>query len=313
MKELRIHAGLFVAAAVAAFLTWNRDTVSEADRGLFLAWDRDTTDVASVRYQSPVMDLLIERRTDADGDFLWATESGAQHPDALEYPVGAPGHTLVGRLASLRVVRDLGELSPERMARYGLTDAEVRITVRFADELRELVVGDSVFGGGDRYAAERATGVGYVIPRDIVNPMRIGEGAIRERWLHHFQDADVATVRVLAGAGGETRTMTRGESGEWTGPGSTEPDAGFANLMDRVGQLAIAGYGVDPASLGNPVPLLRVDYMDAEGSFLGFVELLRDLAAERDPYYIRSERTRVVAEAVTTLAERVEQGLGEAF
>jgi len=313
MKELRIHAGLFVVAAVAAFLTWNRETVSEADRGLILAWDRDTLDVAAVHYRSPVADLLIERRTDADGDFLWAVESGERHPDALEYPVGAPGHTLVGRLASLRVIRDLGELSPERMARYGLADAEERIAVRFDDELRELVVGDSIFGGGDRYAAELATGVGYVIPRDLVNPLRIGEGAIRERWLHHFQDADVATVQVVTGTGDQPRTMARSESGDWTGPESTEPDAGFANLMERIGQLAIAGYGVDPSSLGNPIPLLRVDYIDAEGSALGFVELFRDASAERDGYYIRSERTRVVAHAVTTLAERVEQGLGEAF
>ena len=313
MKELRIHAGLFVVAAVAAFLTWNRETVNEADRGLTLAWDRDTLDVASVHYRSPVADLLIERRTDADGDFLWAVESREGQPDVLEYPVGAPGHTLVGRLAGLRVIRDLGELSPEQVARYGLADAEERITVRFGDELRELVVGDSVFGGADRYATEAATGVGYVIPADIVNPLRIGEGAIRERWLHHFQDAEIATVRVVAGTGGEPRTMARGEAGEWTGPDSAEPDAGFANLMDRVGQLAIAGYGVDPSSLGNLMPLLRVDYVDAEGSPLGFMELFRDVGAERDPYYIRSERTRVVARAVTTLAERVEQGLGEAF
>lgn len=313
MKELRIHAGLFVVAAVAAFLTWNREAVSEADRGLTLAWDRDSVDVASVYYQSPAMDLLIERRTDADGDFLWAVESRAAQPDVLEYPVGAPGHTLVGRLAGLRVIRDLGQLSPEQMARYGLADAEERITVRLGGELRELVVGDSIFGGADRYAAEPATGVGYVIPADIVNPLRIGEGAIRERWLHHFQDADVATVRVVAGTGGEPRTMARGEAGEWTGPESAEPDAGFANLMERVGQLAIAGYGVDPSALGSPIPLLRVDYIDEEGSTLGFVELFRDAGAERDPYYIRSERTRVLARAVTTLAERVEQGLGEAF
>ena len=43
------------------------------------------------------------------------------------------------------------------------------------------------------------------------------------------------------------------------------------------------------------------------------MELLRDDAAERDPYYNRSETTRIVAFAVTSLAERVEQGLGEIF
>lgn len=313
MKDLKIHAGLFAVAVFAALLTWNRDTASEADRGLVLAWERDTTDVVSVRYRSPTMDVEIQRQSDADGAFLWAIESrGPQNPDTLQYPGGVPAHTLVARLAALRVVRDLGELTPADLARYGLDGSGERITVQFRDNRRELALGDSIFGGADRYAVEPATRAGYVLGNDIVNPLRIGEGALRERWLHHYQDADVATVRV-AGAGGSERTMARGEPGEWTPVGSTEPDAGFANFMERVGQLAIAGYGAEPSSPGNLIPLLRVDYLDAGGSALGFVELLRDAAAERDPYYIRSERTRILARAVTTLAERVEQGLEEAF
>ena len=314
MRDLKLHAGLFAVAVVAALLTWNRGTESEADRGLVLAWERDTTDIVSVRYRSPTMDVEIQRQSDADGAFLWAIESrGPQNPDTLQYPGGVPAHTLVGRLATLRVIRDLGELGPADLARYGLDASDERITVQFRDSRRELVLGDSVFGGADRYVVEPATGAGYVLANDIVNPLRIGEGALRERWLHHYQDADVATVRVAAGAGGGERTMGRGESGEWTPAGSTEPDAGFANFMERVGQLAIAGYGAEPSAPGNLVPLLRVDYLDAGGAALGFVELLRDSAAQRDPYYIRSERTRILARAVTTLAERVEQGLGEAF
>lgn len=313
MKDLKMHSGLFAVAVCAALLTWNRDTASEADRGLVLAWERDTTDVVSVRYRSPNMDVEIRRQSDADGTFLWAVESrGPQNPDTLQYPGGVPAHTLLARLATLRVIRGLGELTPADLARYGLDGSGERITVQFRDNRRDLVLGDSIFGSADRYAVEPATGAGYVLGNDIVNPLRIGEGALRERWLHHYQDADVATVRV-AGTGGSERAMARGESGEWTPVGSTEPDAGFANFMDRVGQLAIAGYGAEPSSPGNLIPLLRVDYLDAGGSALGFVELLRDAAAERDPYYIRSERTRILARAVTTLAERVEQGLEEAF
>ena len=311
MKGLKMHAALFVVAVVAALLTWNRDTVPEADRGLALAWERDTTDVVAVHYRSPVMDIQVQRRTDDDGSFLWAIEiEGAEDPDTLEFPVGAPGHTLVGRLASLRVIRDLGVLSPEMITQFGLDELDQSITVTFRDGQRELALGDSIFGSPDRYALEPATGAGYVVANDIVNPLRIGEGALRERWLHLFADGDVATVRVTS-AGGE-RAMARDESGSWTRVGGGQPDEAFANFMQRVGQLAIGGYGADPAP-GSVRPLLRVDYLDAEGATLGFVELLRDDGAESDPYLIRSERTRILAHAVTILAERVEQGLGDVF
>ena len=311
MKGLKMHAALFVVAVVAALLTWNRDTVPEADRGLALAWERDTTDVVAVHYRSPVMDIRIQRRTDDDGSFLWAIEiEGAEDPDTLEFPVGAPGHTLVGRLASLRVIRDLGVLSPEMITQFGLDELDERITVTFRDGQRELALGDSIFGSPDRYVLEPATGTGYVVANDIVNPLRIGEGALRERFLHLFPDGDIATVRVTS-AGGE-RAMARDESGSWTPVGGGQPDEAFANFMQRVGQLAIGGYGADPAP-GTLRPLLRVDYLDAEGATLGFVELLRDDSAESDPYLIRSERTRILAHAVSTLSERVEQGLGDVF
>ena len=311
MKGLKMHAALFVVAVVAALLTWNRDTVPEADRGLALAWERDTTDVVAVHYRSPVMDIQLQRRTDDEGSFLWAIEiEGAEDPDTLEFPVGAPGHTLVGRLASLRVIRDLGVLSPEMITQFGLDELDERITVTFRDGQRELALGDSIFGSPDRYVLEPATGTGYVVANDIVNPLRIGEGALRERFLHLFPDGDIGTVRVTS-AGGE-RAMARDESGSWTPVDGGQPDEAFANFMQRVGQLAIGGYGADPAP-GTLRPLLRVDYMDAEGATLGFVELLRDDSAESDPYLIRSERTRILAHAVSTLSERVEQGLGDVF
>ena len=311
MKGVRAHGALFIVAVVAALLAWDRDTVPESDRELPLAWERDSTDVVAIHYLSPVMDVRIQRRTDDDGFFLWAIEiEGAEDPDTLEFPVGAPGHTLVGRLASLRVIRDLGVVSPEMITRFGLDEMDERITVTFRDGQRELALGDSVFGSPDRYVLEPATGVGYVVANNIVNPLRIGEGALRERFLHLFPDSEVSTVRVTS-PGGE-RTMARDESGSWTPVDGGQPDEAFANFMQRVGELAIGGYGIDPVP-ATLRPLLRVDYQDAEGASLGFLELLRDDAAETNPFLLRSERTRVLASAVASLAERVEQGLGDVF
>lgn len=312
MKTLKVHGGLFLLAVIGALLTWTRDTTTEADEGRPLVWERDTTEVVSVHYRAPEMDVQIQRRTDEAGSFLWGIEvEGAESTDTLEYPVGAPGSTLVGRLANLRVIRDLGALSPEMVERFGLGDATETVEVSFVDGERLLTVGDSAFGGRDRYALEPATGAGYVIASDITRPLSIGEGALRERWLHRFMDDDVATVRITVPGGG-AREMTRTEDGEWTDEGSDVPDAAFANFMQRVDQLAIGGYGAEPVAASTR-SLVRVDYLDDAGEQLGFVELFHDDLAEQDPYYLRSETTRIVAYAVTSLAERVQEGLGEVF
>lgn len=312
MRDLKLHGALFVLAVVAALLTWNRNEVSESSRDLILAWQRDTADFRWFQYSSPTLDIRIERRTDELGPFYWGTQTRKDRsPEQLGFPVGWSGAEIVPNLSVLRVLRDLGELGAEEQTRFGLADSEVRLTVEFAAGRRELVVGDSVFGGEDRYVMERATGRGYVISREIINQIELGEGALRERMVHNFRYSDLAEVRVAAGDGGE-RAMVRAESDEWTEPGRDVPDIGFGNFMERVEEMAIDGYDNPPAAERLRL-VLRMEYLDGDGDVLGFMELFRDDLAERNAYYLRSESTRVVARAHSLMAERLEQAVGDIF
>ncbi len=308
-RRLSLQAALFGAAALWAYLTWIRPEVGVVDRSRFLVWERDTTDVVSIRYVSPEKAVRVERRTDADGSFYWGAESGAG-TGAGEYPVGVAGSTLSGRLAALRVVRALGTVPAGDREPYGLDEPRERIEIDFRDERRELLLGDSVYGGDDRYALDAGTEAGYVLPGEIVRPLRTGEGALRERWIHDFRDTDVTSVRVSSG--GRERVMVRPNGGDWSPAGGGESDPAFGNFMQRVEQMAIGGFD----SLPPPeelAPLLRLDYFDDDGDAMGFLELARHAASERNPYYLRSERTRVWARALTALAERVEEGLADLF
>lgn len=307
-RRLLIHGALFVAAALAAYLTWTSPEVDVTDQRRFLAWARDTIDVAAVRYVSPEKTMRIERRTDESGAFLWGVESG-EGTLAGSYPVGAAGSTLVGRVASLRVIRLLGPLSAEDRAQYGLAHPASRIELEFSDERRELLLGDSVYGAQDRYAMDAESGVGYVLPGEIVRPLRSGEGALRERWIHDFRETDVGRVHATSPSG--ERVMLRSDEGDWTPRGGGLPDPTFDNFMQRVEQMAIDGFDSLPPP-DSLAPMLRLEYFDDDGDAMGFLELAR-YDDGRGPYYVRSERTRIWARALAALAERVEEGLADLF
>jgi len=302
-----IQSTLFVVAALRACLAWTSPEAGVADQRRFLAWSRDTTDLTAVRYVSPEKTMRVERRTDESGAFLWGIESG-EGTLAGSYPVGAAGSTLVGRLASLRVIRVLGPLSAEDRAQYGLANPARRIELEFLDERRELLLGDSVHGARDRYVMEAESGIGYVLPGEIVRPLRSGEGALRERWIHEFRETDLG--RVHASTPGSRRTMLRSDEGDWTPPGG-QPDAAFDNFMQRVEQMAIDGFDSLPPP-DSLAPLLRLEYFDDDGDAMGFLELAR-YEDGRGPYYVRSERTRIWARALAALAERVDEALADLF
>jgi len=309
MKDLRAHIALFVVAVVATLLTWTRATVDVADRTLPVVWERDSTEVVGLHYRNPTLDLQVSRRSDDAGAFLWGIQTRGDGAP-MEFPVGAEGHLLFAELAVLRAIRDLGELSPERKERYGLDDPERRLTVRLAEGPRELVFGDSVFGSNDRYAMEPSTGIGYVLSRLLVDRLDSGDGAFRERSVHHFTDSEVGAVRI-SGPDGERR-MARTGSGEWTEMDGGNTDAGFGNFMERVGMLALEGYN-DPPPPQALTPFLRVDYVSVDAQPLGFVELLHDGGEPRKTYYLRSETTRILGRVPRILAERVEQVVGDVF
>jgi hypothetical protein len=137
---------------------------------------------------------------------------------------------------------------------------------------------------------------------------------VRERRVHSFPDADVAQVRIEA-AGGERaldrRIRDPRAPAVWTPLDAPESaDQTFANFMERVGQLAIQGFDAqpDPDSLER---LVRIEYFGEDGEALGFLELFRGPLA--GDYYLSSERTRIPAEAIALLAQRVEQDLSTLF
>ena len=311
MTDLRFHAILFGAVLIATFFTWSRDVSYDEDENVVRIWDRDSTDVLAIHYQTREVETRIERRTDQAGDYLWGTETiGGDEPRTTVFPVGPSGQSLLDQIAGLQTVRDLGPLSAEMMTTFGIAGSADRLTVQFRDDQRELILGDQVYGAEQRYAYEPATGVGHVLPREIMTKLANGQEAIRERWVHRFPEEDLAGVRVQLG--GTVRTMSRlGDTGEWADPGSPAPDVAFGTFMQRVGEVAIQGFATRPGP-GTRV-LVRIDYLDSDDQPLGFMELLRDDSREADPYFIVTETTRIPAQAMTFLAVRVEEGLGGAL
>jgi hypothetical protein len=320
MRSVRLHAALLALAVVAAFLTWTRETPSMQERQRPLVWERDTADVRSLLYESDLRNVEITRRVEGEDVFLWGlevvrpTDASSSPPDTLSYPVGEPGSAVVNGFAELRVIREIGPVPPDRAADFGLDEPGARVTVSFADDRVVLAVGSAVYGGSDRYARNEVSGDVYVLPAGLVGPLRTGSGALRERRLHYFADGDVAQVRVQAR--GRERVMTRRAS-EGAGPAAWGPvddpiqtDLTFANFMERVGQLGISGFeGSTPEEALERV--VRIEYSDGDARPLGFLELYRHLGD--DGYSLRTERTRIRADAIALLAERVEEGLGDVF
>jgi hypothetical protein len=334
MSTVKLHGILLLVALLVALQTWTRDeSAGRSTRdGAATVWEGDVDEIAYITYDNPARMLRVERREET-GDaarrgetYLWgitttdvSTADSASVGEAQqrqEFPVGNAGEDLFRRLAPLRALRDLGELSEEAKEQYDLSEPERTLTVSFADGEKELEFGATVFGGAHRYALDPLTGHGYVITEDVLRQLDGGMTMLQAREFHRYDASDVAGINVRTPTG--ERHMVRegdGPTAIWTSPGTPgEPDQTFANFMGRLEQLAISRY--EPQiNLDTLELVVRIEYMDERERPLGFLEMFRAPADAqgRTEYYVQTEVTRIAAHVYLSMAERMAQDLADFF
>jgi hypothetical protein len=330
MRRVMVHGVLLVLMLIFAFVTWTAEDLPDADDAMVAVWQHDPQQVSSVTYRSAARTIVLERRGAGNEATLWAVQTDSVRPPAqdsvaaggartasiTEYPVGDEGETMIGGLARLRVIRDLGEATEEKRATYGITDSVPVLTLRLRDRNeRALAIGATVLGGGSRYVQDLRGNRIYVVPVSLVRPLEVGGDMLRLTKMQSFEANDVASVTVRAGTA--ERTMRRRTQGSpplpvWTPPDSERADEAFGNFMAQIDQLWVARY-VPAASADTLQSIVRIEYLDDDRDALGFLELFRTRTATPPVYLMRTGRTVVFGEVYGPLAERVEQDAATLF
>jgi hypothetical protein len=352
-----VHGVLLLVALVLAYTTWQRDPTVKPQAGTVELWAGSPADVKSIQYEAQNKSVTLERRGQGNDAYYWGKvvrstppPKKPQKPDAgpdealmspaeaepeekptvttREFPVGEGGTKLLEKLAPLRVIRDLGTLDDAKKADYGLTDSKSKLIVTYAGGPRELVIGQTVYGGSDRYAMEPKSGKAYVLPGDIVTPLEGAESSLRESKLHAYASDDVAKATLAAAD--KSRQLVRkpgaaappspdphapkpGAPATWADASAPDKaDQTLANFMERVEKLSVMEYTTDDKTEGLQ-PILHIDYQGKDGKKLGELDMYRKPGGPNGEieYFLKSERTRVLAKVHKLTAERVDQDLAQ--
>lgn len=328
----RTHLAAFAGAFGLALAVWLTEGDTRPTGGAPTLWEHDLEDLVAITYRSETSRLTIAPREIDGHSLLWAHESRAESPSSAGegaaprlaqrtedagFPLGASGREVARALARLQPVRELPPIGAADAFAYGFGPRNASLTIDFGAGANRLLIGARVPAGEERYAAllppaglesdERADELAgarlVVLPRSLMTPLTIGEGALRLRVLHEFAPDRVAHA-TLEVSGSEARAE-RDDAGGWSA--AEGGDIGWSEVVaERLELLAIAGFAAPPQPDSLRL-LVRASYHDEEGTRLGWVELF----AERQGvgYWVATELTGVPAVAEPTLAGRVEAAL----
>jgi Domain of unknown function (DUF4340) len=373
MRGALIHGILLAVMLVYGYRTWTRDKTAEPAAGSVTMWSKPETDLVSIELKSPKKIVKLEKKPEgywwgadttidlkpkpATGSNGSAASTGSAASAAgsngsgagsaakppveeeevgrktHEFPLGDPGDTMVKNWSTAHALRDLGVPNADAKKDYKLDDAKTTITVTFTDGPKTLLIGGSVYGGGDRYAVDQASGKAYVLSKEMVSGLETGESSLHLTDPRGFDVAKINSVTIDAGT--RSKTVVRAEvetdgkkTKTWSDADTKTPNQTAANFVDNANNLKPSEYAPN-LKVADMTQVLKLTYKSDNGGALGTLVLYRyekagELPpdAELDPanppkgtteYYIVTEKTRVPGLVKTDSAQRMENDIDTVF
>jgi hypothetical protein len=205
--------------------------------------------------------------------------------------------------------------------------------VTFKDGARTFLLGGPVYGGSDRYAIEQPSGRAYVLSKDLISSLEIGESSLHLLDPRGFEVSRLESVTIEAND--KKKTVTRVQTGvegqqikTWGDPVTKKADGTIANFIENTNNLRPTEYLPD-VKVADLTPVLLLTYKDAGGGKLGTLRLYKrekagELPANTDldpanppkgetEYLIVTEKTRIPALVRKDTAIRTEQDIETVF
>ncbi|HEY3807620.1 MAG TPA: DUF4340 domain-containing protein [Kofleriaceae bacterium] len=366
MRGALIHGILLAVMLVYGYRTWTRDKTAEPAAGSVALWTEPETDLVSIELKSPKKIMRIERKPEG---YWWGVDTtielkpkpvpagsnagsagsagsgagSAAKPvieeeevgrKTHEFPLGEPGDTMIKDWSDARAMRDLGVPNAETKKDYKLDDAKTTIVVTFKNGTKTLLVGGSVYGGSDRYAVDEASGKAYVLPKEMISGLELGESSLHLTDPRGFDNSKVGSVTIEAG--NRTKTVARIEAESdgkkqktWGDADTKTPNQTAANFVDNANNLKPSEYDakLKPSDM---TQVLKLTYKSDNGGNLGTLTLYKfDKPGELPPdaesfdpanppkgetqYYIVTEKTHIPGLVRKDSAQRMENDIDTVF
>ncbi len=338
MRGPAFHGVLLIVALGVGYQTWTRDKSAKMISVHVSVWKVLQADIQGIKHESPLKAVSLERRQgywwakstrfppkkatpDAGPAMLEDEEMPAADSKPLaketvrEFPVGDEGQKLFERISSLMALRDLGVPDDKQRGDYGLSDSKDKLTIKLESGARELQIGSRVYGGNDRYVLEPQSGHVYVVEGDVVAPLETAESTLRESKLHGFKDEEVTNASIKNGA--KERLLVRPSLAKassdigWADPSQLDvKDTMLTSVMGRIGSLVPVEYRSDLTEAELTL-VAHISYVGKSGA-LGELDLYKQPAKAEGgevEYFLKTERTHVLATVRKLEGDRIEQDL----
>lgn len=302
----------------------------------------EAADLERVIWKGEKEEVLIERKVDAAGAYVWVThtkweepkpspldDADPASPDAPPEPsaeaakpgertakttlfkAGEAGDKLVDSLSPMLAVRQLTDIPADKLATYGLDAPTETLELVRKGRSRVLEIGGEVYGSKDRYVRDRESGNIYLVDDELLRPLKFARTRLPDRTLFALSKEKVAGAEVSSGVGKLKISQKNAEDKDkaaWVRAASPDTvDEQLQTWMEKAVGLKSTAYVAPEEEPKDLESRFRLTLSGADGAG-ETLEVLQSAAA--GDWYGRSEHTRGLVKLLkgptSSLAEDVD-------
>jgi len=329
-RSAAVYGGLLALLLAGAWVRWTREPEPDiGDKIVLLQGDKDK--IESITWTGEKDKAVIERKSDAEGDYLWVTYT-RQEPklkkhtgdeedeDVVEPPTPEPtpdtpteggqemvettrafkagdaGDKLLDSLSPMLAIRKLdpADITGDKLTTTGLDAPKEILEISRKGRATRLEIGGEVYGTRDRYVRNPATGEIFLVDSETLRPLKYARTRLPDRTLWSLERKDAVTAEVSDSAGrtAEADQKNIDDQGKARWVRATEPD-GTDEQFETWMDKALKLKGSSYADPNEPPQDLQLRFKLALKNDKGKTETLDVLQEGADgDWWGRSEHTR---------------------
>ena len=192
----------------AAWYQWSKPpSVTEGDEVVILYGEEKSLE--EIIWESDKDKAVIEFRSDAVGNYLWATYTDKKKEEEQEksFKVGQDGEKLCADLSPLVAIRALENVSEEKKEEIGLKTPTTSLSIKRKGKTTVFDVGNEAYGTKDLYIQNRETKEVFLLDDAKVRTLKFARTRLPDRQLWSFEKEKITKITLQASLEGQPKTL----------------------------------------------------------------------------------------------------------
>ena len=192
----------------AAWYQWSKPpSVVEGDEVVILYGEEKTLE--EIIWESDKDKAVIEFRSDAIGDYLWATYTDKKKEDDQEksFKVGKDGEKLCSSLSPLVAIRALDNITEEKREEIGLKTSTTFFSIKRKGKTTTFDVGNEAYGTKDLYIQNQETKEVFLLDDAKVRTLKFARTRLPDRQLWSFEKEKITKMTIQASIEDQPNTL----------------------------------------------------------------------------------------------------------